>query len=400
VFPRRFFCLFSLVLMLPFSGFAAPVLLVSLDGFRWDYCEKYPQQTPNLRRLRETGASAAGLIPVFPSNTFPNHYSIVTGLRPVHHGIINNHFFDPALGCRFASNNPTLNREERWWGGEPIWITAVRQGKYSACYFWPGSEAPHQGLRPNFWVPYDYTIPFERRVAELLAWMKSPTPPAIVTFYFEETNSVGHNAGPDSAELAATIGKLDQQLGQLLARAKEAGIEFNVVVVSDHGMAAVEEAHEVSLDDLVDLSGVQVDFDGPVVGLRPLDGDVDRLMAKLSHLPKGLRAFRKEALPAHLFVGDNPRQPPVWIVADPGWHVEKRGSKELKPHGIKGDHGYDPQLRAMHGILIVNGPAFRGDGYVFEETENIHIYNLLCAISGLSPAPNDGDERLVKAFLK
>jgi len=184
---------------------SAPVLLISLDGFRWDYCDKYPAETTNLRRLKREGASAQALIPVFPSNTFPNHYSIATGLRPARHGIINNHMFDAKTGRLFHYNQPASARDGSWWGGEPVWITAVRQGRASACYFWPGSEAQIGGLRPTFWKPFDYTIPFQKRVDDLFGWLKLPERerPAVITFYFEETNVVGHSAGPDSPELAA-----------------------------------------------------------------------------------------------------------------------------------------------------------------------------------------------------
>lgn len=380
----------------------APLLLISLDGFRSDYCELYPEQTPNLRRLREGGASLRALIPAFPTNTFPNHYSIVTGLRPARHGIINNHFFDPSTGRFFHSNQPASNREAQWWGGEPIWITARRQGRASACYFWPGSEVAIGGFRPNYWKPYDYSVPFEQRLAELIGWLKlSPEQqPAVITFYLEETNSIGHTNGPGSAELGQTVARLDSQIGAILKQAADAGIPLNLVVVSDHGMAPRRRDQVVVLDDYIDLAAVQVDFEGPVVGLRPHDGDSSALLAKLAKLPPQARALRNEDLPKHFAMTDNPRVPPIWILADEGWRVERRSQYDsTRDRYVKGEHGYDPMVATMQGVLIVHGPAFRTDGACIEPTENIHIYNLLCAAAGLSPAPNDGDERLVRAFL-
>lgn len=380
----------------------APLLLISLDGFRSDYCELYPEQTPNLRRLRDEGASLRALIPAFPTNTFPNHYSIVTGLRPAHHGIINNHFFDPSVGRFFHSNQPASNHEERWWGGEPIWITARRQGRVSACYFWPGSEVAIGGLRPNYWKPYDYSVPFEQRLAELIGWLKLPPEkqPAVITFYLEETNSIGHTHGPGSAELGQTIERLDSQIGAILKQASEAGIPLNLVVVSDHGMTLRRREEVVVLDDYLDLAAVQVDFEGPVVGLRPNDGDVNALLAKLSKLPPQAHALRNEDLPKHFAMTNNPRLPPVWILADEGWRVERRTQFDsTRDRYVKGEHGYDPKLATMQGVLIVHGSAFRTDGARIEPAENIHIYNLLCAAAGLRPAPNDGDERLLRAFL-
>ena len=379
-----------------------PLLLISLDGFRWDYCALHPDETPNLRRLKAEGASARGLIPVFPSNTFPNHYSIATGLRPKNHGIINNNFFDPAVNRFFHSGQPVFNHEERWWGGEPIWITAVRQGKASACYFWPGSEVELRGMRPTFWKPYDYSIPFEKRLDELMSWLKLPDQkrPAVITFYLEETNSVGHASGPDSPELAAAVKLLDLRVGAILARAEAEHIALNLVVVSDHGMTSLSAERVVILDDYIDQTKVQVDFDGSVVGLRPFDGDIDALMAKLSRLPPEAKAFRREDLPSHLAVGSNPRQPPVWIVASEGWHVDRRSLfNSARSRYMKGEHGYDPSLKSMRGILIVHGPAFKSGGVLIEEVENIHLYNLFCAVTNLVPAPNDGDDRLVRALL-
>lgn len=405
--PRR---IFFVVLALLLSGslraagqlsVPAPVLLISLDGFRWDYCELYAAETPNLRRLRAEGASARGLIPVFPSNTFPNHYSIATGLRPSHHGIINNRFFDASSGRYFSYNLPASNHDGSWWGGEPVWITARRQGRASACYFWPGSEAEIGGFRPTFWKPYDYSVAFENRLAELMSWLKLPVQerPAVITFYLEEANSVGHSAGPGSPELGQAIKKLDAQIGAILARAKAEQVAFNVVIVSDHGMAALSVERVVILDDYVDLNTVQIDFEGPMAGLRPNDGDVGALMVKLEKLPAHVKAYRVEDLPAHLAVTPNPRQPPVWILVDEGWHLQRRSWFKAKLGAYsKGEHGYDPAFKSMQGILIVHGPAFRTGGACIEAVESIHVYNLLCAAAGLKPAANDGDDRLVRTL--
>jgi len=384
------------------SEVSAPVLLISLDGFRWDYCDLYSAETPNLRRLKAEGASARGLIPVFPSNTFPCHYSIATGLRPSHHGIINNRFFDSSTGRYFSYNQPASNHDGSWWGGEPIWITARRQGRASACYFWPGSEAEIGGLRPTFWKPYDYSVAFENRLAELIDWLKLPVQerPAVITFYLEEANSVGHAAGPGSTELGQAIKKLDAQVGAILARAEAEQIALNVVVVSDHGMTALSVERVVILDDYVDLETVQMDFEGPVAGLRPNDGDVAALMTKLAKLPAHVKAYRVEDLPGHLAVTPNLRQPPIWILVDEGWHLQRRSWFKTKQNAYsKGEHGYDPAFKSMQGILIVHGPAFRADGACIEPVESIHVYNLLCAAAGLKPAANDGDERLVRALL-
>jgi len=258
------------------------------------------------------------------------------------------------------------------------------------------------GRRPTFWKPYDYSVAFEKRLDELVDWLKLPPDqrPTLITFYLEETNSAGHSGGPDSPELAAAVKLVDARIGAILERVSDEHIPLNLVVVSDHGMTALSKERVVILDDYVDLTTVQVDFEGPVAGLRPHDGDVAALLQKLAKLPPQAHAYRTEELPKHFAVTENLRYPPVYIVADEGWHVESRSLfNTVRDHYMKGDHGYDPALATMRGILIVHGPAFKTGGSVIDPVENIHIYNLLCAALNLAPAANDGDERLVRAFL-
>jgi len=372
-----------------------------MDGFRWDYCELHPAETPHLRTLIREGTTARALIPVYPTNTFPNHYSIVTGLYPAHHGMINNDHFDPALGEFFNYKNPAAVGAAKWWGGEPIWTSAVRQGRPSASYFWVGSEAENHGVRPTYWKKYDYSVPFKKRLEELVGWLTLPVEkrPAVVAFYFEETNAAGHKYGPDSPELAAAVHLLDAQIGALRTRLTEVGVTPNFVIVSDHGMTPVSADKVMLLDDFIDLTTVQVDFEGSTVGLRPHDGDAAALVRRLATLPHA-RAYLAADLPASFRLTDNPRIPPVWIVPELGWHVERRLRFErIRLAFLKGDHGYDPSHPAMRGLFIASGPSFKA-GVVVEPVENVHVYNLLCAALGLQPAPNDGDDRLVRAALK
>jgi predicted AlkP superfamily pyrophosphatase or phosphodiesterase len=384
---------------------SAPVVLVSLDGFRWDYCDLHPDETPNLRRMKREGVSARGLVPVFPSNTFPNHYTLVTGLYPAHHGIINNHMFDPRTGEFFHYNTPKSAHEPQWWGGEPIWITAVKQGQVSGCSYWPGSEAEIGGAHATYWRPFDYfDIPFESRLEWVLAWYRRPAAerPAVVTFYIEEANAKGHDFGPDSPELVAQLKTIDAQVGQLQAGLIAEGVTPNLVVVSDHGMTAVSHERLLILDDYLDLTSVQIEDAGSTVGLRPLAGTVDELEKRLATMPHA-KIYRAEALPAHLHLRGNARIPPLWILPDEGWRAETRAIAQ-KPRvrtgqPLRGDHGYDPSFTTMRGIFIASGPAFKS-GVQIPEVENIHVYNLLCAVAGLKPAPNDGDDRLVKAALR
>ena len=432
----------ALVLALLLAGFAPraaadsaaatpPLLLISMDGFRWDYCARHPDESPHIRQLAREGISARELIPVYPSNTFPNHYSIVTGLYPAHHDIINNDMYDPRLGDIFHYTMPAASADPRWWGGEPIWITAVKQGRTSATYYWVGAEAPVQGLRPTYYKHFDMgvyeTEPFETRINQVVAWLRLPPAqrPAVITFYLEETNGAGHKFGPDSPELAATIKLQDGRIGSLLDRLKAEGLgPVNVIIVSDHGMTNVSPDRIMVIDDYVDLSTVQIDFQVPAMGLRPLKGTAQELVRALAGLPHakayltdnqpsapGLAGWwhhlkvavfhRGEYLPARFHLTGNPRIPDVWIVPELGWHIMTRANaKSPAAHNQKGDHGFDNAAQDMHGILIANGPSFRSDGAVLPPVPNIDIYNLMCAALHLVPAPNDGDDRLVREMLR
>jgi predicted AlkP superfamily pyrophosphatase or phosphodiesterase len=383
-----------------------PLILIAMDGFGSTYTEKFAAESPTLRTLKRDGASVRGLIPAFPSNTFPNLYTLVTGLYPAKHGIVNNDFLDPESGQFFRYNQPASALHPRWWGGEPIWVTAIKQGRKSATAFWVGSEVPVGGVRPTFWQRFDYSAPFERRLDDLLGWLTLPEAerPAVVTFYLEETNSAGHRFGPESAELAAAIKLLDGRIATMLARLRAAHIEPNLVITSDHGMTATSVDRVVILDDLIDRNSVQIDSEGSVLALRPLQDDPAALVRKLANVPHG-RAYLAEDLPAHFRLRGNARIAPVWVLPDEGWHIGTRSNFErLKSRYpergyLAGDHGYDPALPSMHGILIAHGPAFRR-GIEAPAAENIHVYPLLCAVLGLQPAPVDGDDRLVRALLR
>lgn len=381
---------------------APPLILVSIDAFRWDYAQFHPAETPHLRALAHEGVTVSELIPVYPSNTFPNHYSIVTGLYPSHHGIINNIQFDASTGEFFHYNQIRSTSNPAWWHGEPIWVTAIRQGGNSAAWFWPGSETAIGGVRPMVWHPYDPHLAYEARRDELVAWLRKVdlSKPTIATFYLEEVNGIGHKFGPGSPELAATVRQADDRIGNLDAAVRAAGIDANFVIVSDHGMTPISTSRVIILDDYLDPATVQIDFDGPVAGLRPAPGHtVAQILQSFAHLAHA-RAYRDTAMPARFHVTPGPRVPPVWIVPEEGWEVYTRKAFAVyAPKFNKGDHGFDNALQSMHGIFIAHGPSFRR-GLVLPPTENIHIYNLLCAAVGLKPAPNDGDDRLARAVLK
>jgi predicted AlkP superfamily pyrophosphatase or phosphodiesterase len=239
-------------------------------------------------------------------------------------------------------------------------------------------------------------------VEEVVGWLKKPAAerPAVIAFYFEETNTAGHEDGPDSPALIAAVRLLDDRLGALRARLEHEGIAANFVIVSDHGMMPAPRTQTVILDDYVDVKTIQVDADGSDVCLRPIQGDVASLESALAKMPHA-KVYRAENLPAQLHITANPRVAPLWILPEPGWRAMTRAAfNKPQKRALIADHGYDPAVEAMHATFIVNGPSFRHDGAVIEPVENIHIYNLMCAALGLKPAPNDGDDRLVRALLR
>jgi predicted AlkP superfamily pyrophosphatase or phosphodiesterase len=376
------------------------LILVSLDGFRWDYLKKFKGQTPNLNRLANEGVHAKRLISAFPSLTFPNHYTIVTGLWPEHHGIVNNRMYDPDFKTNFYIMNNLGPTDGRWWGGEPIWVTAVKQGRTADCMFWPGSEAKIEGVRPTKWKPFDAKISPDQCVDTGLSWLAQTNQrPSLVTLYFHEVDTESHHHGLASMQVTQAVAQVDKAIGRLMDGLHRLQLDdyANVIIVSDHGMTDLSTNRIIVLSDYVDLNSMQVDATGAISGLRPLDGNVDSLYAKFAGKENHFKVYRHETMPGRYHYTDNPRIPPVVLVADEGWYISKRALDPSKTFE-HATHGFDPELKSMGATFIAHGPAFR-HGVTLPLAQNVNIYNLLCATLGLKPAPNDGDNSLVTAVL-
>ncbi|MGE0638690.1 MAG: ectonucleotide pyrophosphatase/phosphodiesterase [Thermoanaerobaculia bacterium] len=382
----------------------APLLVaVSLDGFRWDYPELHG--APNLLALAGEGIRAASLVPQFPSKTYPNHYSIVTGLRPEHHGIVANTMQDPLFGARFSLADRAAVEDGRWWEGEPIWVTAERAGLRTASSFWPGSEAEIAGVRPSLWKRYDDSVADEVRADEALSWLDLPAAkrPRLLLFYLAEPDRSGHRFGPRSDETAAAVHHADAIVGRLRAgvEARGLGPSTDWVVVSDHGMAAVDPDRTIVLEEWIDLAEVEM-VDLNIVGtLRPRTGTEDDLVRRLSRAGPHLHAARREDLPARFHYRDHRRIPPVVVWVDPGWTLvatrDERDRRRQDPQ--LGAHGYDPAEPAMHGIFVAAGPSFRR-GVDLPAVENLDLYDIFCWVLSLPAAANDGSVATARAILK
>ena len=387
---------------------APVVVLVSLDGFRHDYLDRADVEAPTLRRLAAEGVRAERLVPVYPTKTFPNHYSIVTGLHPERHGIVGNTMRDPlrldadGAPARFSLSNRDAIRDGRWWGGEPIWVTAERQGVRTATAFWPGSEAEIGGVRPSHWLPYDGAMPYADRVDQALTWLDLPADerPGLVLLYFEAVDTAGHRHGPASPETAAAIAEVDAALARLVGGLRQRGVAADLVVVSDHGMAAVAPDRRVLLDDAVDLDAVADVVWGEAAGIWPGPGQsVDSVVARVDRLDH-VAAYRRAETPERLRYRGSPRIPPVVVVPDVGWVVTSRAYAARRPDWPSGGaHGYDNVSPAMHGLFLAHGPSVRA-GVRTGPVHAVDVYGILAEALGVTPAPTAGSPGAVTRVLR
>jgi predicted AlkP superfamily pyrophosphatase or phosphodiesterase len=379
------------------------VVLVSFDGFRADYLDRF--DLPNFRRVQQRGARARGMTPVFPSLTFPNHYSLVTGLNPDRHGIVANSFLDPVRGARYALSDSRAVSDGTWYGGEPIWVTAESQGMVAACFFWPGSEAAIRGVRPTLWKPFEKNLPNDMRVNTVLEWLQLPADrrPHLITLYFSELDTASHDAPLDSPGVEAAARSLDRSLGVLLDGIDALPIRDRVhlLLTSDHGMVETGASQRIQLASLVDVSGIKVGFDGPVASLHVAGGAGrarqlrDAINAKLQHG----RAYLREELPEPYHYRSNPRAGDVVVVMEESWTLAASG-RNTRDSQRWGMHGWDPALQSMRALFLLSGPGIRA-GATTSEVRNIDVYPLLTELLGLRPAAGvDGRAGAIRELLR
>ena len=372
----------------------APVLLISIDGFRPDYLDR--GLSPTLAMLARDGVRAEAMQPAFPSLTFPNHYTLVTGLTPDHHGIVNNTMDDPAIpGQRFSLSNRIAVGDERWWdAATPIWVSADRAGLRTATMFWPGSEAPIHGRRPDYWKPFDAKVTPTQRVDQVLAWLDLPPNlrPRFLTLYFDGVDHQAHAHGPDSAQVNTAIAEVDAALARLLAGLRERGIDrrIDIVIVSDHGMAATPPQQSIQLDDILKLADVEVVTLGVLAGIRARPGFERDVATALAKPQPHMHCWAKQAMPPRLHYGRNPRVPAFVCLADVGWQISTVAALARHPESDLGEHGYDNAAPDMRALFIAYGPAFV-PGAVLKEFPNVDVYPLLARLLGIVAEASDGD---------
>jgi predicted AlkP superfamily pyrophosphatase or phosphodiesterase len=376
------------------------LVLISIDGFRWDYINR--PGAANLRALAAHGVRAERMVPAFPSLTFPNHYTIVTGLYPDHHGIISNTMLDPALGRFAIGDNPAV-RDARWWGGEPIWVTAEKQHERAAPVSWPGSEAPIGGIRPSWWKKFDGAQPRADKVREVLALLALPadSAPRLITQYFPDVDHSGHSFGPDAPQTDEAIAQVDSAIGAIVDGIAKLGLSnrVDVIVVADHGMSGLSTSRVVYLDDYVSLDSLEVVDLGAVAELAPKAGHERYVYEKLHGANPHLAVYRKADVPARFHYNTNPRIPGIVAIADDGWTITSHSRVRPNAGPPGGTHGYDNQLLSMGALFIASGPAFKS-GVVVPPFQNIHVYDLMAHLLGLRPAPNDGSLDSTRVMLR
>ena len=380
----------------------APLILISIDGFRADYIDR--GAAPTLARLAAEGVHAQAMRPAFPSLTFPNHYTLATGLYPDHHGIVHNIMRDPQTDQPYKYNDRKTTSDPKWWGGEPIWVGAERHGIRAATMFWPGTDVAIDGVRPSHWMPYDGHVNSDRRVDAVLRWFDLPPRerPGFFTLYFDQLDHAGHDFGPDTPEATAAIATVDQSLARLMAGLNRRGLanKVNLVIVSDHGMVPVPPDHLVFMDDLMDVNAANFITTGILAGMRP-SPENEPAIAKFLLAPHDhFQCWRKEDMPARFHYGTNPRIPPLLCLVETGWTFATHDWVEKKKgHMSKGEHGYDNDAPEMRALFVAHGPAFK-QGLSVPEFDNVNVYPLLTHLLGIPAAPNDGDPAVTAPMLR
>ncbi len=375
------------------------VVLVSLDGFRWDYAKR--DGATHLLALGKEGVWAPdGMMPSFPSLTFPNHFTIVTGLYPEHHGLVANNFYDPAKNERYAINDSAAVTDGSWYSGTPLWSLAESQGMRTACFFWPGSEAKIAGFQPTYYLHFDNKIDDNARIEQVLAWLRLPPAdrPHFITLYYDEPDHEGHEYGPDARETKAAVVKVDKLVGKLKEGLDATGLPIDLVVVSDHGMAKVQ-GDWITLDAFADLTGFETA--GSLLYAKS-DADAARVYNQLKKASSQFVVYRRKDFPAELNYRDNPRiGDPVILPTGPfifRAHAPPAGKTENPPPA--GMHGYDPhRMPEMKASFFAAGPDIVS-GRTVRPFENVNLYPWLAHMLGLNAPKSDGTLNVLAGTLR
>lgn len=381
------------------------LLLLSLDGFRWDYLEKY--QPPNLQAFVKEGVRSEALIPAYPTKTFPNHYSIVTGMYPDNHGILSNSFYSHEQEKLYDYKNVETATDGKFYKGSPIWLEANKANMVTASYFFVGSESDIQGIHPTYYHSYDSKVKNEERIAQAIDWLKMPEEkrPHLITMYFEDMDKAGHDYGPGNEEkIKEALYALDNHLGQLFKGVSEAGLPVNIVIVSDHGMVDLPASNIIPIGSIKNDSLYRTVDNGAIVNIYPHKGvDTEALIHSFKQRREHFEVYTPEDIPGFVNKPKSKDWGAIQLIPDYGYYFLPGKKKELMiKHNIKtiGVHGFEPKNKAMHGIFYAKGPAFKS-AYTLPPFGIVHVFPLMCEVLGLPiPKDIDGDLEVVKSVLK
>ncbi len=388
--------------------FDTTVILISIDGMRADYLEKY--SPPELTRMAAEGVRARWMTPAYPTKTFPNHYTIATGLYPGNHGLIENNMWDPQTGKTFSLSNRDAVQDPIWWGGEPIWVTAQKQGLIAGAFFFPGTETLIEGMRPKIWKAYDGKISNDERVDTALSWFDLPRSerPTMITLYFSDVDDAGHSFGPDSEETRAALLKVDSAIKRLNDGLKAKGVDqaASLIVTSDHGMAPYRVRDAIVLDNYFDPSDAKrIFWIGEFTQIFPKPGTEDNIYDAIrKRLPSTAKIYRRSKLPKRFHLANSKRLAPLIVVPQSGTVITNkerytRAEREGSLDEVRGGHGYDNRDPLMRATFIAYGSKFK-KGFTSKPFESVDVYNLMSKILGINAAPNDGRWSRIRKVLK
>ena len=360
------------------------VVLLSLGGFRFDYARKFG--AVHLLELAARGAAAPeGMLPAYPSLTFPDQYTLVTGLYPEHHGIVADRFYDPARKQVFSASDPASRADGSWYGGQPLWALAEKQGMRTACYLWPGSDAEIAGIRPSYYLKYDERAEGEEPIRQVTAWLRMPPDlrPHLIALSYPDAEIAGRRYGPESPQTAAAVKRLDRLVGELRENLDRLHLPIDLIVVSDHGMEQAAGSR-IDLDRYADLSSIRTV--GPLL-YPDSDAAAEAIYQSLKIKSDQFTVYRRSRLPAGLHFDRNPREgDPVVIATGPypiQAHAPAAGDDAPARQGVD---GYDArEMQSMRGIFIAAGPDIR-PGATLEPFESVNVFPLLVRILALDVA--------------
>ncbi|XP_035686597.1 ectonucleotide pyrophosphatase/phosphodiesterase family member 5-like [Branchiostoma floridae] len=379
---------------------APKLLLLSFDGFRYDYLDR-PLLKPNFDFAINKGVRAKYMKSTFATKTDPNHMTMVTGLWEESHGVVSNKMYDPKYREIFWMNSS----DPKWWDGdgkvEPIWITNERkEGRYSGVVNWPGGDVKYGGRLPTYSTgPYNRSIPYTDRIDAMVRWfLDDEKPMNLGLLFFEEPDRSGHLYGPDSAQVNDAIMMIDDTVGYLVSALKEADIydKVNIILTSDHGMVEVSPTRVIELNRYIKPEWYIWVDDSPVSAILPKRGKEEQIYKKLRSAHVRMKVFKKKDIPKQWHYRNNRRIMPIIAVADDGWSIVQNFTQNT--FTIKGNHGYNNSIIKMSALFIAFGPAFE-EGLTSKPFSNVDLYPLMCKILDFEPRPNNGSLETVKHIL-